>query len=213
MDRSKHVAITLIVALVASGFSGLPHLEAATSSRTDELKQRVEAFGTGAEVSIELRTGRKIRGTVDSIDAEQVRLNDRPQAIPFEDIVSLKVIKVVYGSAEFRATRVSAAVKELGYNHAVKVQLVSGKAAKGRIQHFETKAFHINDENAAPAIIPYDDVRELEPVGKAPPTLRAFPPPQAQTSSPKLVLRNLAIASAVVLVIFAVCKGRTGCLP
>ena len=85
MNRSKRVAVALIVGLVWSKTSGLAQLRAAPDFRSDHLVQRIETFGTGAEVSIELQNGKKIRGTLDFFDVSQIRLIDKGQSIAFEN--------------------------------------------------------------------------------------------------------------------------------
>jgi hypothetical protein len=164
-----------------------------------EFKKTVEAFGEGAEVSIELRTGKKIHGTIESLDGAQIRLTNS-KTILLENIESLKVTRITYADTESRAMRVSAAVKELGYDHSIKLRLISGKGFKGRIQQFGSESLHVFDGDAVAKVIRYDEVREIQPGSpSALPTLRGFPPArQAQTGSAKgSTLKKIAVGYAV----------------
>ena len=199
MNCSKRVAIALIIGLGWSKTSGLAQLRAVPDFRSGYLMQRVEAFGTGAEVSIELQNGKKVRGTMDFFDAAQIRLIDKGQAIAFENIKDLKVTKVTYGDPSERANRVQSAVQGLGVNQKVKLRLVSGKTLKGWIQYSGENTFDlVSGEQAEIRTVAYDEVQTIWPGA----TSRALPFPQARPS-PKAAFKKIAVAFAVIFLLMA----------
>jgi small nuclear ribonucleoprotein (snRNP)-like protein len=209
MNCSKRVAIALIIGLVWSKASGLAQVGAAPDFRSGYLMQRVESFGTGAEVSIELQNGKRVHGTMDSFGAAQIRLIDKGQSIPFENIKDLKVTKVTYRDPSERANRVQSAVQGLGINQVVKLRLVSGKTLKGRIQHSGEDAFDlVSGEQAEIRTVAYDEVQTIWPGSIS----RALPFPQARTS-PKAAFGKVGIAVAIIIVLILASKENAGGLP
>ena len=209
MNGSKRVAIALIVGLLWSKTSGLAQLRAAPDFRSAHLMQRVETFGTGAEVSIELQDGKKIRGTVDSFDAAQIRLISKGQPIDFENIKDLKVTKVTYPDPRERANRVQSALQGLGLNQEVKLRLVSGKTLKGWVRHTGKGAFDlVSGEQAEIRTVAYDEVQTIWPGARS----RALPFPQTRTS-PKGAFKKIAVAFAVIFLLMASSEEKPGGLP
>jgi small nuclear ribonucleoprotein (snRNP)-like protein len=174
--------------------------------------QTVEAFGIGSEVSIELQSGKKMRGRLDSFDDTQVQLIDKDQSIAFENIKELQVTKVTYRDPDSRASRVETAVQAIGVSQDVKLRLASGKTIKGRIQRSGEGRFDLLSPGKSEfTTISFDEVQELWPGAIS----RALPPqiPQASTSRRKEALKKLGVTFAVMMLLIASCKGKSGCLP
>jgi hypothetical protein len=80
--------------------SGL--LQASTSQ--PDIKRRVQQFGVGTELKLKLRSGEKIRGSVDSITEDGFTLTSKkdasPRQIAFNDLENATYPKRGYKTAE-----------------------------------------------------------------------------------------------------------------
>jgi hypothetical protein len=149
-------------------------LESATGWRTDYYKQKIEAFGPGTQLRIELENGKKLRGTINSLDDAGFDLTNGKRVV-FDGIKEIRVTRVTYPDGASRIMRVHTSVRALGGHRDIKLRLVSGKTITARICATREDAFDVlTGRNAETVTIPYDDVEELSPVFNAAPSKTGF---------------------------------------
>lgn len=142
--------------------SGMGKVQAATPQTA--LKQRVEQFGAGAELKLKLKSGEKLRGSVESIRDDSFIFapkDDRAsREIAFSDLKNVSYPKRGY-KAEDTPDPVAAKrmVVQLGVGEHIMVKVSPTEKVRGRILEVHDDHFVIQpDGQTATLKVPYDSI-------------------------------------------------------
>ena len=160
----KVTSVTLVILL--SHFSWL---QAATPPNALSLKEKVDLFGVGAKIKLQLADGEKLRGSIEAISDEAFSLTsgkgERQRQIAYNEVADLQLAKRVYRAHDqppdpIQAKRVVAA---LGVGKHIVVNTSGGQEFHGHIQLIEPDHFTmLPDRAAAPVQIAYSEVQYVE---------------------------------------------------
>jgi sRNA-binding regulator protein Hfq len=212
MNRTKYIAAALVVTIAWTNTAA--RLDAATEW-SNYYKEKIETFGPGTEVEIELHNGKRLRGAI--LDFNDVCFDlmtgkrDSPLRIAFENVKNLQVTRVTIArdSSQLRTV-----LRTLGNDGEVKLRLASGKKLKGRIHWTREEEFDlVMGRKAETVTINYHDVDELWPLGDKDNATFALPPPQPQQRKKLSGFKKFCIAYAVIMMLIIKGGGTSGGLP
>jgi hypothetical protein len=155
MRRSGQVAVPLVAILLWTN----------TAAAQNIFRTRVEAFGNGAELKVELHTGLRLQGSIASFDESAFELlrKGKPRRIGYMEVRNLEVIRIVYRDPTARSERVQSAVNQFT-NRRLKVKVISGDTLNGRVVQVRNDTFLFKrDARTENDAIPYSNVTELRP--------------------------------------------------
>jgi hypothetical protein len=123
----KHVVIGLVICLMQLSLADVA-LSADTTARNPSLtRQRVDQFGVGAKVKVELADGKKLKGSIQSIGDGEFLLAaakaGSPTRVPYGDVTQLNLAKNTYkATGQPDAVEVRRVAAELGVGHHIVVK-------------------------------------------------------------------------------------------
>ena len=132
-------------------------------------RQQVEQLGVGAKVKVELASGQKLNGSIQSVEEDGFLLASSPAGPPtrvaFDQVSELKLAKITYNAKgnpdPAEARRVAAG---LGVGHHVVVKTMEGREYHGNIVSLGAESFTmLPDHQAAPVQIAYCQTQQLGP--------------------------------------------------
>ena len=132
-------------------------------------RQRVDQFGVGAKVKVELTNGQKFKGSIQSIEEGRFLLAaaqaGSPTQVPYADVAKLNLTKNTYNAkGQPDSVEVRRVVAELGVGHHIMVKTVAGKEYHGNIQTISQNDFTLlPDHQTTPVQIAYNDMVQLGP--------------------------------------------------
>ena len=160
----KVTAVSLVILLFHFSW-----LQAATPPNVLSLKEKVDLFGVGAKIKLQLADGEKLRGSIGAISDEAFSLTsgkgEAQRQIAYSGVVDMQLAKRVYRAHDqppdpVQAKRVVAA---LGVGKHIVVKTTGGQEFHGHIQVIEPDRFTmLPDRAAAPVQIAYNEVRYVE---------------------------------------------------
>jgi ribosome maturation factor RimP len=123
----------------------------------------------GAKVKVELTSGKKFKGSIQSIEDSGFLLAaakaGSPTRVPYDNVAQLNLAKNTYkatGQPDSVAAR--RVVAELGVGHHITVKTSEAKEYHGKIVAIAAESFTmLPDHTTAPVQIAYDGVREMRP--------------------------------------------------
>jgi ribosome maturation factor RimP len=132
-------------------------------------RQRVDQFGVGARVKVELTNGQKFKGPIQSIEDGGFLLaaakGGSPTQVPYGDVAQLNLTKNTYkttGQAD--SVEVRRVVAELGVGHHIMVKTSEAKEYHGNIVAIAADSFTVlPDHTTAPIPIAYNNVQQMGP--------------------------------------------------
>jgi ribosome maturation factor RimP len=153
--------LTLVDAGLAANETRLPNLSLT--------RQRMDQFGVGAKVKVELTNGKKYRRSIQSIgDGEFLLASAKagsPARIPYGNVAQLNLAKNTYKAAgQPDSVAVRRVVTELGVGHHIMVKTSEAKEYHGNIVAIGAESFTVlPDHTTAPVQIAYNTVRQMGP--------------------------------------------------
>jgi hypothetical protein len=142
--------------------------EPAALPNSTAVKQQVDQLGVGAKVKIRLANGKKLNGTIQSIEEGSFLVASKqssPTPVAYEQVAQLKLAKITYkskGTVDVDEAR--RVVVCLGVGRHIMVRTLAGKEYHGNIQGIGTDSFTIlPDHKAGPVQIAYDEVARTGP--------------------------------------------------
>ena len=133
------------------------------------VKQQVDLFGVGANVKLKLADGKKLKGSIQSIEDGAFLLASKPEASPtrvgYDQVAELKLAKVTYKtSGQPDATQTRRVIAGLGVGRHIVVKTADGAEYHGKVQAVEADHFTIlPDHQKVPVQIAYSDTALLSP--------------------------------------------------
>ncbi len=131
-------------------------------------QRQVELLGVGAAVKVRLANGRRLDGSITSIDAGSFDLALRRgevRRITYGEVAELRFVSATYkASGPPNATAVRRVAAGLGAGRHVAVKVTSGQTFRGHIQAVhEEHLVLLRDRATIPIDIAYDEVQALGP--------------------------------------------------
>jgi ribosome maturation factor RimP len=132
-------------------------------------RQRVDQFGVGAKVKVELTNGKKFKGSIQSIEDGGFLLASAkagsPTRVPYGEITQLNLTKNTYKvTGQPDSVAVRRVVAELGVGHHIMVKTSEAKEYHGNIVAIAAESFTVlPDHTAAPVQIAYNNVQQMGP--------------------------------------------------
>ena len=162
MNVRKLTAQVLILGLVYLPLiSGASKLEAAPPP---DLKQRVEQFGVGTELTVKLRSGEKLRGSVESIREDGFTVASKQDGatreVAFHDLQQVRYPKRSY-KAEGTPDAVFAKrmVVQLGVGQHIMVKISPMQKVRGHIREIHDDHFVVQPDGETTTVrVPYGSV-------------------------------------------------------
>jgi ribosome maturation factor RimP len=194
----KYTVIGLVVCLM---YLPLADVElAANETRLPNpglTKQQVGKFGVGAKVKVELTNGKKLKGSIQSIEDGGFLLAaakaGSPTRVPYGNVAQLNLAKNTYkATGQPDSVAVRRVVAELGVGHHIMVKTSEAREYHGNIVAIAAESFTVlPDHTATPVQIAYNSVQQMGPnMSKG-------------TKIALIVLAGVAVAVVIVAVWFA----------
>ncbi len=157
----KLIAISLVIFVF--------HLSCAQAAAPSSLvREKVNLFGVGAKIKLQLASGEKLRGSIEAISDDAFSLaggKGEPKQVAFDQVADLQLAKRVYRAHDQPPDPVQAkgVVAALGVGKHIVVKTTGGKEFHGNIQVIEPEHFTmLPDQAAAPVQIAYGEVKYVE---------------------------------------------------
>ncbi len=170
----KHAVIGLVICLMQLSLADVAWSANTTVPNPSLTRQRVDQFGVGAKVKVELTNGKKFKGSIRSIEDEGFLLAAAKAGsatrVPYGDVAQLNLAKNTYKAAgQPDSVAVRRVVAELGVGHHIMVRSAEGKEYHGNIVAIGAESFTVlPDHTNAPVQIAYNNVHQMGPnMGKA----------------------------------------------
>ncbi len=131
-------------------------------------KEKVDLFGVGAKIKLQLADGQKLRGSIEAITDETFSLTpgigEPRREIAYTEVADLQLAKRVYRAHnQPDPTQAKRVVVALGVGKHIVVKTTAGKEFHGHIQIIESDHFiMLPDQAASPVQIAYTEVRYVE---------------------------------------------------
>jgi small nuclear ribonucleoprotein (snRNP)-like protein len=157
-------------------------------------RQLVTQFGVGAKVKVELTSGKKMRGSIESVEDAGFILNssktDSSTEVPYKEVARLNLAKNTYkASGQPDSAEAKRVVAELSVGKHIMVKTTSGSEYHGNIQAIDRDHFTMWPDSAnAPVQVAYSDILQLGP---------------NMSKATKILIVVAAVAVVVVVVIVA----------
>ena len=165
----KHTVIGLVICLMQLSLADVALSADTTVPNPSQTRQRVDQFGVGAKVKVELTTGKKFKGSIQSIEDGGFLLAaakaGSPTQVLYGDVAKLNLAKNTYKVAGHPdSVEVRRVVAELGVGHHIMVKTSEAKECHGNIVAIAPEAFTVlPDHTAAPVQIAYNNVQQMGP--------------------------------------------------
>ena len=194
----KHTVIGLVICLMQLSLADVALSADTTVPNPSLTRQRVDQFGVGAKVKVELTNGKKFKGSIQSIEDGGFLLASAkagsPTRVPYGEFTQLNLTKNTYrATGQPDSVAVRRVVAELGVAHHIMVKTSEAKEYHGNIVAIEAESFTVlPDHTAAPVQIAYNSVQQMGPnMSKG--SMIAL-----------IVVAGVAVTITVVVVVFAV---------
>jgi len=165
----KHTVIGLVICLLQLSLAGVAFSADTTVPNPSLTRQRVDQFGVGAKVKVELTNGQKFKGPIQSIEDGGFLLaaakGGSPTRVPYGDVAKLNLTKNTYkATGQPDSVEVRRVVAELGVGHHIMVKTSEAKEYHGNIVAIAADSFTmLPDHTAAPMQIAYNNVQQMGP--------------------------------------------------
>ena len=165
----KHTVIGLVICLMQLSLADVALSADTTVPNPSLTRQRVDQFGVGAKVKVELTNGKKFKGSIQSIEDGGFLLASAkagsPTRVPYGEITQLNLTKNTYKArGQPDSVAVRRVVAELGVGHHIMVKTSEAKEYHGNIVAIEAESFTVlPDHTAAPVRIAYNNVQRMGP--------------------------------------------------
>lgn len=132
-------------------------------------RQRVDQFGVGAKVKVELTSGKKMKGSIQSIEDAGFLLAPSEAGsstqVPYGEVAQLNLAKNTYkASGQPDSVGAKRVVAELAVGKHIMAKTAAGKEYHGNIQAIDADHFTmLPDYTTAPVQVAYSDVLQLGP--------------------------------------------------
>ena len=195
----KHTVIGLVVCLMQLSLADVALSADTTVPNPSLTRQRVDQFGVGAKVKVELTNGQKFKGPIQSIEDGGFLLAAKggsPTRVPYGDVAKLNLTKNTYkATGQPDSVEVRRVVAELGVGHHIMVKTSEAKEYHGNIVAIAAESFSVlPDHTAAPVQVAYNNVQQMGP----------------NMSTGKKVVIAVLVVIALVVVIATVYSASTG---
>ena len=165
----KHTVIGLVICLLQLSLADVAFPADTTVPNPSLTRQRVDQFGVGAKVKVELTNGQKFKGPIQSIEDGGFLLaaakGGSPTRVPYGNVAQLNLAKDTYkATGQPDSVEVRRVVAELGVAHHIMVKTSEAKEYHGNIVAIEAESFTVlPDHTAAPIQIAYNNVQQMGP--------------------------------------------------
>ena len=165
----KHTVIGLVICLMQLSLADVALSADTTLPNPSLTRQRVDQFGVGAKVKVELTNGKKFKGSIQSVEDGGFVLAaakaGSPTRVPYGDVAQLNLAKNTYkATGQPDSVEVRRVVAELGVAHHIMVKTSEAKEYHGNIVAIEAESFTVlPDHTAAPIQIAYNNVQQMGP--------------------------------------------------
>lgn len=132
------------------------------------VKQQVDQLGVGAKVKIRLANGKKLNGTIQSIEEGSFLVASKqssPTPVAYEQVVQLKLAKITYKSkAAVDVDEARRVMVGLGVGRHIMVKTAAGKEYHGNILAIGAESFTILPHHQAAAVqVAYGEILQTGP--------------------------------------------------
>jgi ribosome maturation factor RimP len=165
----KHAVIGLVICLLQLSLADVAFSADTTVPNPSLTRQRVDQFGVGAKVKVELTNGQKFKGCIQSIEEGRFLLAaaqaGSPTQVPYGDVAKLNLTKNTYNAkGQPDAVEVRRVVAELGVGHHIMVKTLEAKEYHGNIVAVAADSFTmLPDHTTAPVQVAYNSVQQMGP--------------------------------------------------
>jgi len=165
----KHTVIGLVICLMQLSLADVALSADTTLPNPSLTRQRVDQFGVGAKVKVELTNGKKFKGSIQSVEDGGFVLAaakaGSPTRVLYGDVAQLNLAKNTYkATGQPDSVEVRRVVAELGVAHHIMVKTSEAKEYHGNIVAIEAESFTVlPDHTAAPIRIANDNVQQMGP--------------------------------------------------
>jgi len=165
----KHTVIGLVICLLQLSLADVAWSADTTIPNPSLTRQRVDQFGVGAKVKVELTTGKKFKGSIQSIEDGVFLLAaakaGSPTRVPYDEVTQLNLAKNTYkATGQPDSVEVRRVVAELGVGHHVMVKTSEAKEYHGNIVAIAAESFTVlPDHTTAPIQIAYNQILQIGP--------------------------------------------------
>ena len=165
----KHTVIGLVICLLHLSLAGVAFSADNTVPNPSLTRQRVDQFGVGARVKVELTNGKKFKGSIRSIEDEGFLLAAAKAGsatrVPYGDVAQLNLVKNTYkATGQPNSVEVRRVVAELGVGHHIMVKTSEAKEYHGNIVAIAAEGFTVlPGHTSAPVQVAYNNVQQMGP--------------------------------------------------
>jgi len=165
----KHTVIGLVICLLQLSLADVAWSADTTLPNPSLTRQRVDQFGVGAKVKVELTNGQKFKGPIQSIEDGGFLLaaakGGSPTRVPYGDVAKLNLTKNTYkATGKPDSVAVRRVVAELGVGHHIMVKTSEAKEYHGNIVAIAAESFSVlPDHTTAPVQVAYNNVQQMGP--------------------------------------------------
>ena len=165
----KHTVIGLVICLLQLSLADVALSADTTLPNPSLTRQRVDQFGVGAKVKVELTNGKKFKGSIQSIEDGGFLLAaakaGSPTRVPYGEITQLNLTKNTYkATGQPDSVAVRRVVAELRVGHHIMVKTSEAREYHGNIVAIEAESFTVlPDHMAGPVQIAYNGVQQVGP--------------------------------------------------
>ena len=165
----KDAVIGLVICLMQLSLADMAFSADTTVPNPGLARERVDQFGVGAKVKVELTNGKKFKGSIQSIEDGGFLLAaaqaGSPTQVPYGDVAQLNLTKNTYKAAgQPDSVEVRRVVAELGVGHHIMVKTSQAREYHGNIVAITTDGFTmLPDHTTAPVQVAFNNVQQMGP--------------------------------------------------
>ena len=165
----KHTVIGLVICLLQLSLADVAWSADTTVPNPTLTRQRVDQFGVGAKVKVELSNGKKFKGSIQSVEDGGFLLaatqTGSPTQVPYGDVAKLNLTKNTYKAVgQPNSVEVRRVVAELGVGHHVMVKTSEAREYHGNIVAIAADSFTVlPDHTTAPVQLAFNSVQQMGP--------------------------------------------------
>jgi ribosome maturation factor RimP len=194
----KHTVIGLVICLMQLSLADVAWSADTTVPNPTLTRQRVDQFGVGASVKVELTNGKKFKGSIQSIEDVGFLLAaaqaGTPTQVPYGDVAKLNLAKNTYkATGQPDSVELRRVVAELGVGHHIMVKTSEAKEYHGNIVAIAADSFTVlPDHTTAPVQIAFNSVQQMGP---------------NMSKGSWIAIGVLAAVVVTVIIVFAIIRG------
>ena len=165
----KHTVIGLVICMMQFSLADVALSADTTVPNPSLTRQRVDQFGVGAKVKVELTNGKKFKGSIQSIEDGEFLLAaakaGSPTRVPYDNVAQLNLTKNTYkATGQPDSVEVRRVVAELGVGHHIMVKTSEAKGYHGNIVAIAADSFTVlPDHTTAPVQVAFNSVQQMGP--------------------------------------------------